>query len=74
MNVRIPTLRANRIKDPHQVRLPGDEAEVPVAKVERLCHWEDYSGIQLTPPFPFTWRPRAQPWQHSGGKPTAPLN
>ena len=52
VDVRIPALRANGIKDPHQVRLSGGKAEVPVAKVQRFYHRQDHSRTQLPPPFP----------------------
>jgi hypothetical protein len=49
VDVRLPARRANGIKDPHQVRLPGGKAEVPVAKVQRFCHRQNDSGTHLPP-------------------------
>ena len=63
VDVRIAALRANGIKNPHQVRLSGGKAEVPVAKVQRFCHRQNYSGTQLPPPShnALRWPSRAPP-------------
>jgi hypothetical protein len=37
VDVRIPVLRVNGIKDPDQVRLSGGEAEVPIARYNDLA-------------------------------------